>query len=347
MGKKIIIRILAVLLIVVALNFVYKYTLFPSDMNELCEHLKDMKNNEPSTDILYLSESSNFNTQPTDSIQNSISEITNFFFPKLKIYAVNQPASHAGIYRHWLNQIDLKEHKPKAIVVTLNMRSFDAAWIYSKAESSLQESIALMRPYPQIINRFLLSLNAFYDKTDKEREYLMLQEWRNEKLKFPFEFKYKTVREWDDGMAQGTYLKPDGTWDLDKIRLACHYIKAYAFQIKESNVRIKDFDFIASWCSKNKIPLYYNLMAENIQYSDSLVGKELVFLMKQNRDFLVKRYSSSNCTVVDNLEAVNGKEFTDQTWTTEHYAYRGRMIIAKNLAEKLKNQFNNEYKKAY
>ena len=88
-------------------------------------------------------------------------------------------------------------------------------------------------------------------------------------------------------------------------------------------------------------------MAENIQYSDSLVGKELVFLLKQNRDFLVKRYSSSNCTVVDNLELVNGKEFTDQTWTTEHYGYRGRMIIAKNLAGKLKNQFSNEYKNAY
>ena len=69
--------------------------------------------------------------------------------------------------------------------------------------------------------------------------------------------------------------------------------------------------------------------------------------MRQNRDYLVHRYNKGNCTVVDNLELVPGLEFTDQTWTTEHYGYRGRMIIARHLAEGLKKQFSNAYKKAY
>jgi hypothetical protein len=47
------------------------------------------------------------------------------------------------------------------------------------------------------------------------------------------------------------------------------------------------------------------------------------------------------------MELVNGKEFTDQNWTTEHYSYKGRMIIAKNLALHMKPQFNNYYKEAY
>jgi hypothetical protein len=51
--------------------------------------------------------------------------------------------------------------------------------------------------------------------------------------------------------------------------------------------------------------------------------------------------------VVDNLELVSGKEFTDQTWTTEHYGYKGRMVIAKNLAIAIKNKFNNDYKNLY
>ena len=88
-------------------------------------------------------------------------------------------------------------------------------------------------------------------------------------------------------------------------------------------------------------------MAENIEYADSLVGKELVFLMKRNRDYLVQRYNKNNCRVIDNLELVTGKEFTDQHWTTEHYSYKGRMIIARNISESLKNQFSNNYKKAY
>lgn len=88
-------------------------------------------------------------------------------------------------------------------------------------------------------------------------------------------------------------------------------------------------------------------MAENSEYADSLVGKELVFLMSQNRDYLVKRYTKGNCVVVDNLGLVSGRDFIDQNWTTEHYNYKGRMAIAKNLAEHLKDQFKTEYKLAY
>lgn len=347
MAKKVIIRIIGLVALVALLNLTYNFTLFPKHIFDSCEQVVLMKQQQAETDIFYFGESSNSSTQGDDSIKQSISEITNFFFPKLKINAVAKPATHAGIYKHWIASLDASVKKPKALIVTLNMRSFDAAWRHSYLETPLQESIALLRPYPNLVNRFLLSLNAFDDKTVQQREKLMLDEWKNTQLEFPYPFKYKTVRQWDDAMAQGGFVKEDGSWDQEKITLACHYIKGYAFNINESNPRIKDFDEIVSWCEKHNIKLYFNLMAENVQYADSLVGKELVFLMKNNRDYLMNRYNKGNCVVVDNLEAVNGKEYTDQTWTTEHYSYKGRMIIARNLAEKLKVQFNNEYIKAY
>ena len=46
----------------------------------------------------------------------------------------------------------------------------------------------------------------------------------------------------------------------DKIELACHYLKSYAFNIKESNPRIKDYDEILNWCNINEVPLYLNLL---------------------------------------------------------------------------------------
>ena len=347
MIKKIGIKIGLLLVILIGLNFVYKATLYQSDLKEKCEQALEITNNQNNTDIFYFGESSNFNVRDDDSIKNSISEITNLFFPALKITAINKPATHAGIFKDWLGQINLKHKKPKAIIVTLNLRSFDAAWLHSKLETPLQESMVLVKPYPALFNRFLLSLQAFDNKTEQQREQDMLNDWENTYLEFPFPHKYKTVREWDNALAQGSFLKPDGTWDNDKIVLACHYVKGYAFNIKESNPRIKDFDEITQWCQKNKIKLYLNLLAENIEYADSLVGKELVFLMKRNRDYLVQRYNKNNCRVIDNLELVTGKEFTDQHWTTEHYSYKGRMIIARNISESLKNQFSNNYKKAY
>ena len=335
------------LVIFSGLNFIYNQTLYKNDLIDKSKEAYDIKDLQNGTDIFYFAESSNFNNRESDSIKNSISEITNLFFPALKITAINKPASHGGIFKYWLKQLDLKNKNPKAVVVTLNLRSFDATWIHSKLETQLQESMVLTKPYPNLFNRFLLSLQAFDNKTEQQREQEMIKDWENSILTFPFPFKYKTVAEWDRGTANGSFEKPDGTWDIEKIVLACHYIKAYAFDLNEQNPRIKDFDEISNWCEKNKMPLYLNLLAENVQYADSLVGKELVFLMKRNRDFLVNRYHKKNCKVVDNMELLDGKEFTDQTWTTEHYGFRGRMVIAKNLAENLKEQFNREYKKVY
>ncbi len=347
MYRKILIRVLFIVLILFGLNVIYTKTLFERDLNEKCSEAVDIRTTQQSTDIYYLAESSNFNNREDDSIKSSISEITNLFYPSLKITAINKPASHAGIFKYWLTQLDPHGKSPEAIIVTMNLRSFDAAWINSKLETQLQESMVLTRPYPNLLNRFLLSLQAFDNKTEQQREKDMLNDWKTTNLEFPAPFKYKTVSEWDFAMSQGGYLKPDGSWDSEKIILACHYIKAYAFNIREDNPRIKDFDAIYDWCNRNKVPLYFNLLAENIQYADSLVGKELVFLMRNNRDYLVNRYNKNGCRVIDNLELVGGKEFTDQSWTTEHYGYKGRMIIAKNLAEGLKNRFINDYKKAY
>jgi hypothetical protein len=347
MIRKVAIRIFVLLLIITVLNIIYSATLYKRDLAEKYPESLDIRAKQPETDVFYFGESSNITYKESDSVKNSISEITNWFLPDLRIRNINKYATHGGIYKHWLKEIDLKNNKPKAIIVTLNLRSFDAAWIHSKLETALQEAIVLKRSSPPIINRFLLSLQAFDNKTEKERELDMLHDWKTVELKFPFQFKYKTVSEWDGAMANGTYLRPDGSWDMEKIALACHYIKSYAFNINDKNPRVKDFDEVAAWCDKNGIRLYLNLMAENIQYADSLVGKELVFLMRQNRDFLVKRYSTNNCKVVDNLEIVPGIEFIDQNWTTEHYDYRGRMTVAKNLAKSLKEQFNSQYKEVY
>src|SRR5690606_1786157 len=113
-----------------------------------------------------------------DSIQTSIAGMANLFYPALKIKTINKYATHAGIYKHWLREIDLKGAKPKALIVTMNLRSFDAAWIHSKLETQLQESVVFTRPFPNIVNRFLLSLQAFDNKSEQEREIEMLGEWR-------------------------------------------------------------------------------------------------------------------------------------------------------------------------
>jgi hypothetical protein len=347
MFRRSLINVLLLLLILAGLNWLYTHTFYKKDLEEKAAEAVRIRQTQEVTDIYYFGESSNVSFAETDSVTSSISELTNLFYPSLTITNINKYATHAGIYKEWIKMIDLRKKKPEALIITLNLRSFDAAWIHSRLETQLQESLVLTRPYPRLMNRFLLSLQAFDNKTEQQREQDMKKEWRTTRLEFPYPAPYQTVAEWDEAMARGTYLRPDGSWDMDKIALACHYIKGYAFNLNAQNPRIRDFDQITAWCERNKINLYLNLMAENIAYADSLVGKDLVFLMRQNRDYLVKRYSGGVCRVIDNLELVRGREFIDQNWTTEHYNDRGRMRIAKNLAESLKEKYKNEYKLAY
>lgn len=347
MSKKIGIRVVILLVLLTGLNMVYNAFFYDAVIREKYPEKLRINKTQDSAEVFYFGESSNVTSLPDDSLTSYISGFTNLFFPSLKIQPITKYASHGGIYKQWIKEFDPGKPKPKAIVVTLNLRSFGANWIHSKLETQLQEPLVLAKPYPNLVNRFLLSLQAFDNKTVKEREEEMLLEWKSKLLRFPEPFKYKTVREWDNAMAAGGYLKPDGSWDQEKIELACHFIKNFAFNIDSTNPRVKDFDEISRWCANNHINLYLNLMAENVQFADSLVGKELVFLMRQNRDYLVKRYNKNTCRVIDNLECVDGKDFIDVVWTTEHYRYRGRMRIARNLAHSLKNQFKQEYKQAY
>ena len=84
-------------------------------------------------------------------------------------------------------------------------------------------------------------------------------------------------------------------------------------------------------------------MAENTEKAQQLIGDELTFLMRQNRDLLVNRYHRNGVLVVDNLECVPSKEYTDSTWTTEHYAEKGRRIVARNVADTLRRFYPKSF----
>jgi hypothetical protein len=341
--KKIFIRIVILIAIVLLVNELYKAVFWKKDLDKHADMLWELLDQQYRCNVLYFGESSDFHTDSLDKDKSPISRLTARYFPKLKVGGVSRPAMHAGIYSAVIKHL-APDARVKTVVFTLNMRSFDATWINSPLESYLLKTKIMYQPYPPIINRFLFSLNAFEHKTEKEYDHDMLEQWKTDILKFPYPFKYKNVREWDDGMANGGHLNPDGSYNSAKIDLACHYIKAYAFQIDTAtNPRIKDFDEIVKVCKKKNLNIVFNLMAENIAYADSLVGKDLIYLMLQNRDLLVKRYSQKGVIVVDNLESVNGKDFVDQNWTTEHYNERGRRAVAKNLAEGLRKIYPLEY----
>ncbi|MFW5803873.1 MAG: hypothetical protein ACOCWG_01425 [bacterium] len=340
--RKILIRILIITSMMIFFNFIYEKYFQENDIQEHSSIINLVRQVQDSSKIIYLGESSNFTSHPGDTNKQSISQMIADYFPGISLGTINKGALHSQNYLVLLENLPVNS-PVKTIIVTMNLRSFGADWIYSDLETYLQKSMVLLKYNPPLFARFILSFKAYEIKTNKERDKQKRHKWDVEELIFPYPFPYKNVNKWDKGMFDKGIQKEDGSKDWEQTALACHYIKSYAFQIDtNSNPRIKDFDNIMKLAKKRGWNVIFNLMAENMEKARELIGNDLLYLMNSNRDILVDRYTKMGAIVVDNLYDVPNEEFIDQDWTTEHYAQHGRKIIAKNVADSLKKIMNDQ-----
>ena len=335
MMNQLILKLLTLLSSFFIMNFVYKTFFYNKDLikhSEVWSRFKDTLNTNP--ELLYLGESSNTTYKNSDWDQRSIAELSSIFLNNIKATHFTKEASHAGIYFDLLNSVP-SSSSLKTVIVTLNLRSFNSGWINSDLETALRKSIILGKPYPALWNRFLLAFKAYPHPLNELRENKITQA-----NKIPLDIYgdgtvMTSIDDWNAQMAKHGILESDGTKNEAQTTLACHYIKTYAFKIDtNTNPRIKDVDKIVRLCKKRNWNLILNLMAENIEMADSLVGAPLVHIIRENGELLMERYHKENAIVVNNLELVPDKEFIDRDWTTEHYSQQGRYLIAENLAKK-------------
>lgn len=342
--KYFVVRLLSLLVLLVVMNLLYKQLFFEKDLQNYSSIINLVREVPLDADIIYLGESSNNSVRENDPDPRKISDFIGDYYPGLALYDLTKPAAHAGIFEVLLKQMP-QESEVETVIITLTLRSFNAQWIHSPLETSLQKSLVLLKPYPPLINRSLLSFKAYEIKTREQREMDFKEQWVDDKLRFPYEFPFKDVMEWDRWMAYSGILDDSGVVDQARTELACHYIKAYGFQIDTlKNPRVADFDHIVEFSRQRGWNLVFNLMAENVEKAGELVGEDLIFLMNQNSELLKKYYRSKGVLVVDNLSSVEDEQFTDQNWTTEHYGEKGRKTVAKNVASALKIWYPDQYR---
>lgn len=286
-------------------------------------------------DVIYIGESSNTTYSPTDTCTRKISELIQRQVPGVVVGALDHGAYHAKGYLELIKNIT-PDSRVKTLIVTMNLRSFGAVWINSALETPLMKANVMYSKYPPIIKRMMLAFGEYDQKTWEERVPIIQDHWKNDKLNVQPDFPYKNTFVWDAGRCMaGVDTFPDGTWDQARIAFACNFIKTFGFSIDTlTNPRIKDFDEIVAVCKEKNLNLVFNLMAENVQYADSLGGNQLTLLIRQNRDLLMKRYSKNGVIVVDNVEKVPGKNFIEQDGISEHYDQLGRWIVATNVVAK-------------
>ncbi|MDP2176540.1 MAG: hypothetical protein Q8K70_11580 [Bacteroidota bacterium] len=335
--KNMILKGLAVIGTVFLSHFIYSKIYWEPELKDQGYMLFNLREFQWHNDVLYLGESSNYWVSPNDTDKRTISDMINDSIDGMRLSGMQVPAYHAGMFLPIIDLIDTSA-RVKKLVVTMNLRSFGKPWIYSPQESALLRTKCFYQNASPLYNRLCATLGFHASPSADEQDKKMLHCFEFDTLKVNFELPHNTIKTWCE---QEKFPLPEGGEDFPKRVLADHYIKGYAFQIDvNNNPRIHDFDKIAEICKQKNIQLYFNILAENVEWADSLVGPSLVYFMKTNRDLLVKRYSEKGVIMIDNLEKVPGQYFGEKDWTTEHYTQEGRMIVAQNVAKTLMLYFN-------
>ena len=333
-----------VLVMLVVLNWVYSKWFFEKDLrkhSDIVELSWDVT--DDSCRIIYLGESSNNHYGDEEDNHQKISDITAEYFPTVKMGDLTKAAAHAQTYYYMLKHIPALS-AVETVVVTMNLRSFGWLWINSRLETPLRKQLVLLEDRPPLVNRFLLAFKDYPIKTEEEWDELAYAHWQTDTFNIP-NFTWRTAADWNYAKYSYGWYDLNGQRDWDVTALACHYIKTYAFQIDEDNPRVKDFDAIVELCRERGWNLVFNLMAENVDKANELVGNDLMLLLKLNRDFLLQRYGNlEGVTVVNNLNLVRDVNFIDQDWTTEHYYEEGRRIVADQLAKTLRTFYPDDYR---
>ena len=344
--KKLVFKFALLAVLLVLMNWIYGKYFFKADLLKHSDEIElAWKVTNDSCVVVYTGESSNHSNSPLDKDRRKISDFIYDHFPGMKCGDMTKNASHAEVYYILLENIP--ETAPvKTVIVTMNLRSFGYDWIESNLETPIQKQLVLLKDYPPFFNRFKLAFKAYDIKTDKERDKVRSWHRRNDKLVFPYPVKYDNAADWDRAKAYQGVFDNNSQWNKPLTQLACHYIKTYGFQIHEDNPRLKDFDNIVKLAKQRGWNVIFNLLAENVDRAGELVGDDILYLMRQNRDFLLKRYGNiDNVTIVDNLGDVRNGAFKDKNWTTEHYIEEGRRVIANNVALALEQYHPGQYVK--
>lgn len=340
------IRLGAIAVLLVVFNIIYEHTFWKSDVKAHADMLQALNDVQDSTDILFLSSSSNYFYPKSDTNKLFISEWLQLFYPKQRVNAIYKGYLHAGMFRSILENIH--ENSPiKTVVLELNLRSFGAYWLYSNVETSYSAQQLLMdTKKPLLLRRFLLSLDYYDNKTNHQRELQYLSAWENDTLNFPKHFPFHNVKVWDWHLAtHGDFKNSDGQVDMLKRGFTCNIVKSFAFQIDvNKHPRIADLDAIVQWAKKRNIHLVFAIMPEDLERASSMVGDEINWFLEKNKALIVQRYGPQGVIIVDGLNLLNSQNFYE-TYPTEHYISPGRALVAQKIAEAIDSIYPGQRQK--
>lgn len=333
--RKMTIKAFSLVALLAVLDVVYFFTLYPRDLEDNCSLMsRSMMPVAEHADLVYLGESSNHTVADDEDDRRFISDMLQAQLPDRKVANMDKDACHAGVYYDILRNIP-RDTPVKVAIVTVNMRSFTAEWIYSDLETALNKERVMMKKAPALYKRMLLAFKGYTHWNEEERSQKVRHALRHQTLPEIDGLRWNTAAEWDRALAGD--LRARGVSE-DTIGLATHYVKSFACQIDSDNPRVRDLDRIVRLCERRGWNAIFHILPDNEEQMRELVGEALVDILRRNGNYLEERYKSMGVTVVNNQGIVADADFRDRDFPTEHYRQAGRQAVADAIAEAVRQR---------
>ena len=323
--KTIALKFMLLAAVLAVLDVVYRYTFYPRDLREGCTLMeRSLKPVAEEADIAYLGESSNHSVAEDEDDKRFISDMLQDLLPNHRVCNMDKDACHAGVYYDILRNVP-SDNQLRVAVVTVNLRSFSAEWLYSSLEVPLQKEQVYMRHAPALYKRMLLAFKGYAHWSETERESKVRRALRHQEFDRVEGVPYLTAAEWDKALYDS--LTAAGA-DEVTVSMATHYVKAFACRIDDDNPRIRDLDRIVRLCRKRGWMPVFLILPDNEEQMAEMVGPGLVDIIRRNGNYIEQRYRQQGVLVVNCQGMVADADFRDRDFPTEHYRQAGRQAIA-------------------
>jgi len=319
--KQILLKGSLLMLLIIALNFIYKATLWQNDVIEYSNVEKAIKTAK-NAEILYLGDCSDSYFGSDNTNEKGISQILDSLLPNTNVATISETGFHAGMYASILDQLP-ENTNIKTVIVTMNLRSFSSFVFYAYEANSIDQRMVMLKNRPPLLNRFLLAFKAKKVYKGAAIKKQLNKQQQNDKIPLT---PHNSTHDWK------TIIENENCSD-NKKDLAIGHLNNYGVQLTENtNPRIKDFDEIVAITKIKNIKLIFHLLPENTHLTSQLIGKDLTSLIAHNRDFLHQRYNTNNITIIDNMNLLPASDFIEEL-PNSHFYYSGRKKMAKEIAK--------------
>ena len=244
----------------------------------------------------------------------------------ISVHDVSYAGYHLGLFEAFIDDIKSYQHKPKYIIIPINMKLFSLPWVtfpHAQFDQEIniirnsQQNSAILTLWTRIYYLFSLNLEAVQKENEK---------WGNELIYY-------------DGKVIGTakdcvytFVSKDAKNKADlNYKIENEFICRYLYSLNLTNRRLRSLDTLIRTCKNSGITPIIYITPLNYDIGLHYQGNNSKERIEENINKVLSIGEKHHITIVNMAFDLHTKDFSAAYDPNAHLKQQGRFHIAKKL----------------